>query len=162
MLVRVMYSNNLICEILIYIDENIKNKITIEELENKFFYNRYYIMKLFKKEIGLTIIEYINSIRIYNSILLIKNNDSNFINIAFKNGFYSLEYFSETFKQITNLNPKKFKDYFSQKKSISFNDIAQINSSIIKLYEISNAKDKYLSKKKPIINPVKKLTIFKY
>jgi YesN/AraC family two-component response regulator len=66
-----MYSNKLICEILIYIDKNIKNKITIEELENKFFYNRYYIMKLFKKEIGLTIVEYINSIRIYNSILLI-------------------------------------------------------------------------------------------
>lgn len=156
-----MYSNNLICEILIYIDENIKNKITIEDLENKFFYNRYYIMKLFKKEIGLTIVEYINSIRIYNSILLIKNNDSNFINIAFKNGFYSLEYFSETFRQITNLNPRKFKDYFSHKKSISFDDIDQINNSIVKLYEISNIKDNYLSKQKPIIAPVKKLSIFK-
>ncbi len=161
MLVKVMYSNKLICEILIYIDENIKNKITIEELENKFFYNRYYIMKLFKKEIGLTIVEYINSIRIYNSILLIKNNDSNFINIAFKNGFYSLEYFSETFKQITNLNPRKFKDYFTYKKSISFDDIDQINNSIVKLYEISNMKDNYLAKQKPVIAPVKKLSIFK-
>ena len=156
-----MYSNKLICEILIYIDENIKNKITIEDLENKFFYNRYFIMKLFKKEIGLTIVEYINSIRIYNSILLIKNNDSNFINIAFKNGFYSLEYFSETFKLITNLNPRKFKDYFSYKKTISFEDIDQINNSMVRLYEISNIKDIYLSKQKPTTSPVKKLTIFK-
>ena len=161
MLVRVMYSNKLICEILIYIDKNIKNRITIEELENKFFYNRYYIMKLFKKEIGLTIVEYINSIRIYNSILLIKKNDSNFIKIAFKNGFYSLEYFSETFKQITNLNPRKFKDYFFYKKSLSFDDIDQINNSIVKLYEISNIKDNYLAKQKPIISPIKKLSIFK-
>ena len=156
-----MYSNKLICEILIYIDENIKNKITIEELEIKFFYNRYYIMKLFKKEIGLTIVEYINSIRIYNSILLIKNNDSNFINIAFKNGFYSLEYFSETFKQITNLNPRKFRDYFLYKNSISLNDIEQINNSIVKLYEIYKIKNNYLSKQKPVTTPVKKLSIFK-
>lgn len=161
MLVKVMYSNKLICEILIYIDKNIKNKITIEELESIFFYNRYYIMKLFKKEIGLTIVEYINSIRIYNSILLIKKNDLNFINIAFKNGFYSLEYFSETFKQITNLNPRKFKDYFSNKKTISFNDIDQINNSIVKLYGILNIKNNYLSKQKPVIAPVKKLSIFK-
>lgn len=156
-----MYSNKLICEILIYIDKNIKNKITIDDLENYFFYNRYYIMKLFKKEIGLTIIEYINSIRIYNSILALKNENTNFINIAFKNGFYSLEYFSETFKQITGLNPKKFKDYFSYKKSISFNDIDLINNSIVKLYGISNIKDNYLSNQKPSTPPVKKLTIFK-
>ena len=161
MWVMAMYSNKLICEILIYIDENIKNKITIEELENNFFYNRYYIMKLFKKETGLTIVEYINSIRIYNSILSIKKNDANFINIAFKNGFYSLEYFSETFKQITNLNPKKFKDYFVRKKSITFENINQINNSIVKLYEISNIKNKYLAKQKPITAPVKKLSIFK-
>ena len=161
MLVKVMYSNKLICQILIYINENIKNKITIEELEKKFFYNRYYIMKLFKKEIGLTILEYINSIRIYNSILLIKKNESNFINIAFLNGFYSLEYFSETFKQITSLNPKKFKDYFSRKKYISFDDIDQINNSTVKLYEISNIKDIYLTKQKPTTAPVKKLSIFK-
>jgi len=156
-----MYSNKLICEILIYIDENIKSKITIEELENKFFYNRYYIMKLFKKEINLTIVEYINSIRIYNSILLIKNNNINFINIAFKNGFYSLEYFSETFKQITKLNPRKFKDYFSGKKYISSNDIDKINDAIVKLYEIYKIKDIYLSKQKPVTPPVKKLSIFR-
>ena len=77
-----MYSNNLICDILIYIHDNISNKITVNELEKRFFYNRYYIMKLFKKEIGLTIIEYINSIRIYNSILLLKNHNNNLTNIA--------------------------------------------------------------------------------
>lgn len=156
-----MYSNKLVCEILIYIDKNIKSKITVEELEKNFFYNRYYIMKLFKKELGLTIVEYINSIRIYNSIVLMKNNNSNFINIAFQNGFYSLEYFSEVFKQITSLNPRKFKNFFLHKTNLSNNDISKINNSIVKLYEISNIKDIYLSKQKPNIAPVKKLTIFK-
>ena len=156
-----MYSNKLICNILKYIDTNINNKITIDDLEKVFFYNRYYIMKLFKKEIGLTIIQYINSIRVYNSILLIKNSDLDLINIAFKNGFYSLEYFSETFKQITKSNPKKYKDYFHLKKRISQNDVDIINYTIVKLYEISKIKNNYLSKQKFNNNPVKKLSIFK-
>ena len=46
-----MYSNELICDILNYIDVNINKKITIVELYLKFYYNRYYIMKLFNKEI---------------------------------------------------------------------------------------------------------------
>ena len=156
-----MYSNKLVCNILKYIDININNKITIDDLEKVFFYNRYYIMKLFKREIGLTIIQYINSIRVYNSILLIKNSDLDLINIAFKNGFYSLEYFSETFKQITNLNPKKYKNYFHLKKYISQDEADIINNTIVKLYEISKIKDVYSSKLEPNYNPVKKLSIFK-
>lgn len=156
-----MYSNKLVCNILIYINDNIRNKISIEDLEKRFFYNRYYIMKLFKKEIGLTIVEYINSIRIYNAILQIRNENVSLMNIAIRNGFYSLEYFSETFKQITSLNPRKYKDYFLNKKNISLKDINFINRSIVKLYEISNIKDKYLSRQKPTYTPVKKLSIFK-
>lgn len=156
-----MYSNKLICDILIYIENNITSKITIEELANRFFYNRYYIMKLFKKEIGLTIIEYIKSIRIYKSILIIKENDNSIINISIKCGFLSLEYFSETFKQITKLSPKKYKDYFSRKKNISNEEIILINECLIKLYAISKIKDNYLKRQKPTTNPVKKLSIFK-
>ena len=156
-----MYSNKLICDILIYIDDNIRNKIAIEDLEKAFFYNRYYIMKLFKKEIGLTIVEYINSIRIYNSILQLKSEDCSLINVALKNGFYSLEYFSETFKQITKLNPRKFKDFFLNKKNISIKDINFINKSLTTLYDISTIKSNYLSRRKPTFEPVKKLSIFK-
>ena len=156
-----MYSNNLICDILIYINNNILDKITIESLEKRFFYNRYYIMKLFKQEIGLTLIEYINSIRIYNSIMQLKNNNYSLTNIAFRNGFYSLEYFSETFKHITNANPRLFKYYFHNQNKLSLEQINKINTTIIRLYDVVNIKDKYLSKRKTNNYHVKKLSIFK-
>lgn len=89
-----MYSNELICKILNYIDNNINKKITIEELSLRFYYNRYYIMKLFKKEIGMSILDYINLLRIRNSINSINNSNKLLIRIAIDNGFYSLEYFS--------------------------------------------------------------------
>ena len=154
-----MYSNNLICDILIYIDDNISNKITIEDLENKFFYNRYYIMKLFKKEMGITLINYINSIRIYNSITLIKESNNSLLNIAFKCGFFSIEYFSETFKKIIGVNPEIVKQYLRKKVVVKKMDI--INNSILNLYNLKKFKERYLLNRKPDNPPIKKLSIFK-
>ena len=144
---------------LIYIDNNISNKITIEDLENKFFYNRYYIMKLFKKEMGITLINYINSIRIYNSITLIKESNNSLLNIAFKCGFYSIEYFSETFKKIIGVNPEIVKQYLRKKMVVKKMDI--INNSILNLYNLKKFKERYLLNRKPDNPPIKKLSIFK-
>ena len=156
-----MYSNNLICDILLYIDENITDKITVEELENKFFYNRYYIMKLFKKEMNITLINYMNSLRIYKAIILIKETDNNLLNIAFKCGFYSIEYFSETFKTIIGVNPRTANNYLRRKKTIKQHQIDIISNSILRLYSLKDFKNRYLSKRKPDKLPIKKLTIFK-
>ncbi len=156
-----MYSNNLVCDILVYIDDNLSDKITIENLSDRFFYNRYYIMKLFKKEIGLTLIEYINRIRIYYSITLIKETSNNLLNIAFKSGFYSIEYFSETFKSIVGVNPQVAKNYLKNKKNIKENQIESINDSLVNLYMLKSFKEHYLLNRKPNVLPTKKLTIFK-
>ena len=51
-----MHSNELICNILFYIDNNINNIITIDDLANEFYYNKFYIMKLFKKELNISIV----------------------------------------------------------------------------------------------------------
>ena len=74
-----------IYKILKFIDSNINQKIDIDHLSKHFYINRYYLMKLFKREMGLTINNYINSLRIYNSLKDIK--DKSILNVALKNGF---------------------------------------------------------------------------
>ncbi len=154
-----MFSNELICDILTYINQNINNKITINDLEDLYHYNRYYIMKLFKKEVGMTIINYINSLRIYNSIKCIESSSSSFLSIALNNGFSSLEYFSETFKVITGYAPSDFKSFFNN--NISDKDYIKIQNSISELFDISNFYLKYVERRKPRKAPVMKLSLFK-
>ena len=60
-----MFSNDLVCDILDFIDENINRKITMSELSKRFYFNKDYIMRLFKKEIHSTILDYINQLRIF-------------------------------------------------------------------------------------------------
>ena len=156
-----MYSNELVCKILNYIDNNINKKITIEELSLRFFYNRYYIMKLFKKEIGISLFDYINNLRIYNSINSINNSNKLLIRIAIDNGFYSLEYFSEMFKKIIGVSPSIYKKFYYSRYTPSKQNYKLITDNIIKLNTIINKINKYKLNIKPQITPVRKLTIFK-
>lgn len=154
-----MFSNDLVCDILTYINDNINDKISINDIENNFHYNRYYIMKLFKKEIGLTIINYINSLRIYNSIKCIENSSSSFLSIAINNGFSSLEYFSETFRLVTGYTPSDFKLFFSN--TIDDDDYIKIQNIISSLFSINELYLNYLNRRKPVNKPVMKLSLFK-
>ena len=104
-----MFSNELIVKILIYLNDNLNQKIKIEDLEKRFNYNSFYIMRLFKREIGISIIDYINTLKIYKSINMLINTDSSILKVALYNGFSSLEYYSEMFKKTTGFNPQKFK-----------------------------------------------------
>ena len=154
-----MHSNNLVCDILEYIDDFIHTKITIEDLEHKFFYNRYYIMKLFKKEIGITIFDYINKLRINSSIQEINNTNNLLIKIAINNGFYSLEYFSEIFKKEIGVSPKQYKKMISNKYEYSNNYMLAI-TNILRIKNMIESTNKYRQNRKRTTLPVKKLSIF--
>lgn len=154
-----MYSHDLVCDILDYIDQFINTKITIEDLEQKYYYNRYYIMKLFKKEIGITIFDYLNKLRINNSLEELNNTNNLVIKIAINNGFYSLEYYSEIFKKEIGISPKQYKKMISHKYSYSDKTI-MVASKIIDIRRIISFTNKYRQNRKRTIQPVKKLSIF--
>lgn len=155
-----MYSNNLVCDIINYINQNIKNKIVIKDIADNFYFNRFYIMKLFKKELGISINEYINKKRIYDSLTQIKNTNDSFLTVALDNGFNSLEYFSESFKNVIGTSPRTYKKftYFIIKTTENQTDI--IRKNLLKLQVLIEKIDKYKRNKKPENKKEKKLSIF--
>lgn len=141
-----MFSNELVCNIIEYLNNNINKEITINELSLLFYFDKTYIMKRFKKELGISINEYINTIRIYNSLSYFKD-DNYVLNIALNNGFNSLEYFSETFKKIMGVSPTIYKNYLGH-LDISNDDLEKIISNVSRISSIKfNALD-YLSRRK--------------
>ena len=154
-----MYSNILICDILEYIDIFLNTKISVNDLEKKFFYNRYYIMKLFKKEIGVTLFSYINKLRVYNSLTDLNNTDILLIRVALNNGFYSLEYFSEIFKKEIGISPQKYRKIINNKyfRDIEFLDVTH---NIINIKNIIDFCNNYKRKRKRAVLPVRKISLF--
>lgn len=153
-----MFSHDLVCDILEYINKNINREITIDELANRFYFDKTYIMKRFKKEIGYTIHDYINMIRIFNSIELYKY-DNYILSIALKNGFNSIEYYSEMFKKIIGVNPLKYKKFINRSFDITDNEINLILNNINKCNNLRVFTDNYLIRRKPTMKMEKVLKL---
>ena len=156
-----MFSNKLVCNIICFIDKNIDRRISISDFEREFFYNRYYIMKLFKREMGVSITNYVNNIRIYNSLEEVRNNNFSLLKIALDNGFCSLEYFSEVFKKVVGVSPSVYRNLFISRELVSVKEEGIISNNVYILRDFVLRKENYLNRAKPDKVIMKKLTIFK-
>ena len=116
-------------------------------------------MKKFKKEIGITIFDYLNKYRVNNSIKQINSSNDSLTKIALNNGFYSLEYFSEIFKKEIGVSPQKYKKIIISKYIYDDNYRFAL-TNIIKINKIIDFTQKYKSKRKIKFTPVMKLSIF--
>lgn len=113
-----MGQEGIVLDIIDYLDENLNDEISIENIAGKFHFNRYYLMKLFKKITGITILEYANHQKIKSSLDDIAKTDDKILKIALKNGFNSLEYYSETFYKVIGTSPTQFRKVVSVKPEI--------------------------------------------
>lgn len=125
--------NKLVIDILNYIDNNLYKKITMEELSNVFFFNKDYIMRTFKKELNLTIIEYINKKRIYNSLDELHNTNDMMLKVALKHGYSSQEYYSELFSKYIGVNPLTYRKFTKSNTTINYKEIELIRKNLIDL-----------------------------
>ncbi len=98
-------ANSKLLEILDYINVNLSEDITIDNLSARFYLSRYYLMHFFKEETGYTIGKYITEKR----LLLAKNlvhNGSSLTEACYKSGFKNYSTFSRAFKKAFKTMPK--------------------------------------------------------
>ena len=153
-----MYSNLLIINILKYLNDNIYNKIELDTLEVLFNYNKFYIIRLFKRELGLTIKEYLNKIRIYNSLDLIINPNNSCLKVALVSGFTSLEYYSEVFTKIIGISPLKYRQFYLKNSNLSDKIKNIVINNVISLSDLKEKVEFYLRNTKPkVMVKVKRL-----
>lgn len=92
-----------------YIDGNFKEPLTLEHLAKEAHMNKFYLSHTFKKEYGISPINYMISKRIEESKYLLAETDLSLSQIAQLLGFSSLSYFSQVFHRTQSVSPKEFR-----------------------------------------------------
>lgn len=102
--------NNVIQEILRYINDNISENLTIEHLAENFFLSESYICRIFKLSTGTTINKYVTARRISMAKVMLSNGIS--INdVCTKCGFNDYSNFLKSFKKAVGISPKKYSHF---------------------------------------------------
>lgn len=107
-------------EIANYLELHFLEPITLLRLSEDLRYSKTYLCKVFRGATGITIIEYINFLRIRKSYDMLCCTDKKISEISTDCGFSSVHYFSRTFHKIVGMSPSQARD---QDRSSIYTDI---------------------------------------
>lgn len=106
--------NSKIQNIIEYINENYCKDLSLTSIANHFSISTFYLSKLFKQSTNLSLIEYINSVRIKEAKKLLETTPLSISIVTKKVGFCNTTHFSRTFKVLSGMSPQQYKKYCSK------------------------------------------------
>ena len=95
-----------------YIQEHYKEPIDVDSVCSEIGFSKYYFCKLFKKQQGLTIHQYLNDYRIKNAKELLAYSKLSVNTIATQVGFKNPLTFIRAFERTVNMTPSEYRGYY--------------------------------------------------
>ena len=94
--------------ILLYLNQNFQNDISLQSLSATFGYNQTYLSRYFKNCFGVGINHYVNVLRLRNALLLMQKEKNTHTFCALESGFSSIRTFYRVFKQEFGCTPAEY------------------------------------------------------
>lgn len=96
-------------KILVTIDASLTGDLSLKRFANDLFLNTSYLSTLFKKEVGMTLTEYVNKSRIAYAKKLLKSTTLSIQSVAAKTGIPDIHYFTRLFRRETGVSPREWR-----------------------------------------------------
>ncbi len=88
--------------------------LSLRNLSEKFSISAGYLSALFKKEVGMTLTDYVNRKRIDHAAMLLSSTNLQIQTISSYCGMNDINYFTRTFKKLKGMTPKKYREMMSK------------------------------------------------
>jgi len=92
-----------------YIVLNLHTKLELDTIASHIGSNPAYLSRLFKKEVGKNITEYIREKRVMEARWMLGNTNESITDIALNLGFEDVNYFSKVFNRVVGVPPREYK-----------------------------------------------------
>lgn len=116
MLAGIGYDRN-IYRIQTYVFAHYTEPITLENVAAAIGYSPAYLSRVFKEKTGMNLFSFVNKVRIEAAMTDLQSSDYTVAEVAERNGFESVGYFSRVFKKITGTTPGYYRDHNGRIKS---------------------------------------------
>lgn len=100
--------NEVTTKVIDFVEHSYMEHIYLEDIAEHVGYNRNYLCSLFKKDTGITIVDYLNYVRIRKACEYISYSDIDINRICYRVGFTNASHFNRTFKKFVGMPPTTF------------------------------------------------------
>ena len=91
-----------------YIIDNISRPISLDEVAKNAFISPSYLSSLFKKVTKVSLVDYINIMKVKRAKALMNEGERKIFSIAESLGYENIYYFSKVFKKVTGETPSQY------------------------------------------------------
>ena len=100
---------DLISAIQKYVDEHFSDPdFSLERLGSDLKYNKKYLSTVFKRHVGVGIVEYLHTVRIQHACTMLKQGFTSVSDVALRCGYPDAQYFSKVFKRRMSISPREY------------------------------------------------------
>lgn len=92
-----------------YLDDHYTEKISLDFLSKHFFINKYYLTRVFREQYGITILSYLDHVRVSHAKHLLRFSELTLENIGRTVGIDEPGYFSRLFKKVEGITPGEYR-----------------------------------------------------
>ncbi|WP_310551526.1 helix-turn-helix transcriptional regulator [Paenibacillus glufosinatiresistens] len=92
-----------------YVESHYREPISLGEVADYMGFSPYYFTKLFKRNTGMTFIEFLNEYRLNKAKWLLLNEETSMAEVAESAGFGSVKTFHHLFKESTGVSPLRYR-----------------------------------------------------
>lgn len=96
-------------EIKDYLEEHSTEKISLDDLADRFYINKYYMTRMFKEQFGTTILSYVDHIRVSRAKHLLRFTNQTLEEIGHAVGIDEPGYFNRVFKKVEGVSPGEYR-----------------------------------------------------
>jgi AraC-like DNA-binding protein len=112
---RIFEANTALSHVVAYIRERLSNRLTMKELTSTACMSSSSFYRYFKREIGMSPIEFILKERIKYAKSLLKNPFIQVNQVCYESGFEDCNYFIRVFKKYEGITPKQYQQCYQLK-----------------------------------------------
>ena len=95
--------------IVYYVNVNFSKDLSVKEIGSQFGLTPNYLSQIFKKETGMSFVNYLNNLRIEKACGLLRNSDIKIAEVANQIGYNDNQYFYRVFKKYTGKTPIEYR-----------------------------------------------------
>ncbi|MDE5818552.1 MAG: AraC family transcriptional regulator [Lachnospiraceae bacterium] len=104
-----MKGKSVVNRILSYVEKNLGNDLTLEEIAKEFHYSKFYVERVFKEHTGQPLHRYMKSRRLNEAAKKLVETRRPIVEIALEAGYHSQQAFTQAFHEVYGLSPQKYR-----------------------------------------------------
>lgn len=109
-----MFRESIVSDLIEWIDENIDNRLKIDDFVTKSGYSKWHVQRIFRETTGQPLASYCRQKRLQAAAEMLRNDSGPILTVALSHGFPSHETFHKAFKRQFGVTPGQYREHYHQ------------------------------------------------